>query len=967
MATLEEILRSKMNGRSVTQGWGAVAVISQAALNRSAVDNYVQRFNHRAYMPLVKVSLNDEEEGVQSEVGEIVFGTPLYSFEKAKLSGSVITMTLPIMAGVYSQLVNALGTTETKSSTSIITEGHGFKLWVEVELEVPLGYIDGQTRVIADLQAGFGWRTNIAGKDETSDENRKWADSFKSYYKVADPASRRWMLAKLNCIAYTPYSPASCLVRTQKDPESADGKGALVIFIDLNGVEQAGSPEVLAFPFLVPSDLAVDLSYKYTAALILAQHVALDLGEMPEGLTGNLFFPDNERDALGQGEIKVPHDLAFFGRVVPIENAYYLDSPFRIMIAGGRQKFELRDWKGELVTDANQWDWSALSLESHDPVGSGRIGEDGLYLAPNFTDIGHNWVRVVITAERTINEVVYTATALVLLLFQQLNLAPQLTVLRGRGPAPVFFNFDAPQADDTAWRLMEPTYGTLQTSANQATFILDDHASNKTLVVQELEARNGGDTRQAAAILCNGQQLLAITPNHRSLVKKNTTTSLQRDTTWLNTATPRWKVIAGNGTVSAVGEFTAPADEVPASNIVQCELVHNGVVFCSGYSVLDLSEREDEPTWEALAGFEVHVGTNLPSGNLSSNGYQQLQVTLDVQTQKLNDEYYPLSPAEQDSIRLVAKGESNIPSVFYDFAGIEPADKVKWRTASVRNRFDIALLAPLPLHQETRVEGKTQTTLYLSTRDDSGTEETFHAVLTQDKTGKPFYSYGVTNPNSESIVVAGQPAFLPSIDHYVFPGNILNNESPPTPKRVDGALDNDYHLNTIDAWALRYNGGIEFPARNFVLVHIEPQNSGDAAVLSMLRWESETYGEEIASFTGFVFDNTPLKSINDRMVKLDAALNSVSASQNLTIHAPQHWCSAGEFALTLHRRDDLQFRHKDANPELAHVLDRLQVPFNVRLVDKKGDVHLMTFEFPARSTDDHRNIILVSVRDPDAH
>lgn len=964
MATLAQILRDKMNGKPVTQGWGAVAVLSQAALNRSAVDNYVQRFNHSAYMPLVKVSLNDEEKGVESSVSEIVFGTPLYSFEKAKLSDSVITMTFPIIAGVYSQLRNALGTTETRSSTSIITEGHGIKLWADVELEVPLGYIDGQIRVIADLATGFGWRTNVAGPDETSDENKLWADSFKNYYKIADPARRRWMLAKLNCIAYTLYSPASCLVRTQRDPDNADGKGALVIFINLSGVKEAGSPEVMSFPYLVPSDIAIDQHYKYTAALILAQEVSVGLGEMPEGLTSNLFFPDNRRDALGQGEIKVPHDLAFFGRVVPIENAYYLDPPFKIMISGNRQKFDLKDWKGELVEDANRWDWNALSLESHDPAGSGRIDDNGLYIAPNLTVIGHNWVRVVITAERTINEVVYTATAMVLLLFQRLNLAPQLTVLQGREPAPVLFSLDAPQATDTSWHLMEPTYGTLRTAENQATFIPDDDATYKTLVVQKLEARNGGDTRQAAAILCKGQQLLAITPNHRSLVKKNTTVPLQSDTTWLNAATPRWKVIAGNGTVSAVGEFTAPDDEVPASNIVQCELVHNGVVFCSGYSVLDLSEREDEPTWQDLAKFEVHVGTSLPGGNLSSNGYQQLQVTLDVQTKKIGDEYYPLSPAEQDSIRLVAQGDSNIPSVFYDFAGIEPADRVKWRTASVRNRFDSAPLAGAPLHQETRIEGKTKTTLFLSTRDASGVQETIHAILTQDKTGKPCYSNAGTNPNSESIVVTGQTAFQPTKAHYAFPGNGENAESPDTPKRVDGELDNDYHLNTIDAWILRYNGGIEFAERDFVLVHIEPKNPGDAAALSMLRWESETYGEEMASFTGFVFDNTPLKSIDARMVKLDAALNSVSPSQNLTIHAPASWCDGGAFALTLHRRDDLEFRHKNSNPELAQVLDQLQAPLDVRLVDAKGDVHLMTFDFPARSTDDHRNLILMAIRRP---
>ena len=71
MATLAEILRDKMNGKPVTQGWGAVAVISQAALNRSAADDYVQRLNHSAYLPLVKVSLNVKKKASKAPLARL--------------------------------------------------------------------------------------------------------------------------------------------------------------------------------------------------------------------------------------------------------------------------------------------------------------------------------------------------------------------------------------------------------------------------------------------------------------------------------------------------------------------------------------------------------------------------------------------------------------------------------------------------------------------------------------------------------------------------------------------------------------------------------------------------------------------------------------------------------------------------------------------------------------------------------
>ncbi|WP_164671510.1 hypothetical protein, partial [Pseudomonas viridiflava] len=89
--------------------------------------------------------------------------------------------------------------------------------------------------------------------------------------------------------------------------------------------------------------------------------------------------------------------------------------------------------------------------------------------------------------------------------------------------------------------------------------------------------------------------------------RKSTPVKLNDDATMLPGFQRRWHVISGAGSVNDQGEFSPPLENTGSNSVVRCEIVHEGMVLACGYSVIEVSDLIDEPTWSELSVFKVVV------------------------------------------------------------------------------------------------------------------------------------------------------------------------------------------------------------------------------------------------------------------------------------------------------------------------------------------------------------------------
>lgn len=180
-----------------------------------------------------------------------------------------------------------------------------------------------------------------------------------------------------------------------------------------------------------------------------------------------------------------------------------------------------------------------------------------------------------------------------------MTVAPRVATFAARTQVqPIVLTASTADASPVTWSLLTPEYGALVQNGNQGWFTPDARARTKGLVVQRVEA-SGGEKRQSSLVLVNAQQQLKIDPPYIPALKNSDNVQLKDDASLLPGVPRRWKVISGGGSVDANGRFTAPAQGATTSSVVQCEIVRNGVVLSSGYSVVDLSELEPEPGWKS--------------------------------------------------------------------------------------------------------------------------------------------------------------------------------------------------------------------------------------------------------------------------------------------------------------------------------------------------------------------------------
>lgn len=979
MASLANIIQ-QMEGKAATNGWGAVVVLSRAALNVALQQDVIDSIGDKSFMPPFKVEAGARENAVDRfEATAIAFGEPQLSFGNPALGAHQVGMTLPIVAGNFVATHQPAGGPVTITGFGSINQAHGKYVKMVGTFTLTVGHVDGQARVILTIaEQEQDMQTNLAG--ENTAVNLELAALFKAKFQEVGSKSR-FTLCKFNCVDYTPLSPIECVLHTQLNPDAGGegspdaGDGALVVFLQLIGKEGNGALPDQQFPYYIPDDKAANGKQLYTTALILARELATGVNEIPPSLAENMFFPTTATYTFWETELHRPHDLACFANLVAGVGAYTLEPAKTDLYLGDTKQFTFKDWQGRVVP-ADKWSVVGLDYVGNDkPEAAGSISAQGLYTtaAPAMKEVNKE---VLATASVTRDSVKYSASALIFVKLERLLVTPELASLPAGANASILFSADAPLPEDTSWQLIGSSYGELVGEGNHARFTPHARDGYKALVVQQLEARNGEHTRQASVLLPNGQPLYAIAPNHATLIKKDTLTPLSHDAEFLTGARRRWTVLSGSGTVDGEGVFKAPADGRPGSTVVQCELLHNGVVFANGYSVLEMSERNAPLKWTALDKFWVRVGLDHPTGRLNTNGYQQLQVTVYVTTAAVGEDadLVPLSVSEQASIRLCL-GTNDIPYVFEDYEGIEPdtvpvedsenAGQV-WRTRREINQF-VRKVSSTSV--EPRADNEITKTFYLQSRETNADEVLITARFQQDGGGW-FRSTDKAEENNDSVEIT--PVRPTSFDRDAYHWPAADNAdrervdidgqpavNPPPDPETD---PDDYNLNTIDYWVLRLNK-VVVGDKKFRIARFIPYGS-ELRTLSMLQWESETYGEEMGSYTGFVFDSPPraFPPVNERKEKFDSALKVISSSLGVGVTTYTTKIDAGTFVIALHRRDDLLYRNEAREgPEVTAALRKLKKPIALRLVDDEGDVHEFVFDFEGTDGKSPRNRLSLKV------
>ncbi|MCI3945049.1 imidazole glycerol phosphate synthase [Pseudomonas syringae] len=955
--SLKGILRRARAG-TVTQGWGAIVAISRSDLNRHIEQQYIERYPRLAFLPLFTGDIGLDEHQVDTlRLTGIELGVPTLSFQATSSRDTSVLVIMNIVAGRYSGLHQPAGSATTVSTSFRIAEPMGFRLTMTAHL-----VSDDSGHVTFDLAKSTGFHCNLAGLDEGV--NQLLADFFARQFSQIAIHRSLFSLVPAVLGQYQAQLAQGFRMLTRSAPGARSpkaknfGDGALLLFMKLRGSAAEGRfPPTRDFVYPIPTVPGSDNQGKYGTVVMLSHEMLL--GRQRVSLPDSIKFAAG--DTFQASEQHALHDRLVFGSM--------LTTPFSVaprlstIQAGQSQRFMLHNPQGQEVPVLS---WKAFSLQSHRPDGHGSISATGVYTAPDPALMGHDALRVVITATYEASGEAVTASALLSVVYESMELAPRVTVVAGGGAALQSVSLRASALDGSPidWGLLGNEYGELSEVEGGALFVPDEKRSGKrALITQQIEAQ-GSESGIATVLIVNGQQMLRIEPAFVPRARRSVPVQLQDDSALLAGLARRWKVVGGAGSVDQQGRFMPPDDPVVTSSVVSCEVIHNGVVLACGYSVIELSEVIDEPRWKELSLFTVTVPggpVQNSQGSLYPNGYQQLRLQVKTQTMPVNNVEYDLSAIELASMRLVDnETHQNLESVSPILEGIPEKGGQAWQTRLEHNRFELASPGAVATDADLNIPNIISQNFYLHSRALVNFEGVFYATF-QDEENKWWTSLDLDDINSKVSIT---PRRLPVFDtaNYTFvPTRVWGGGSNPTPEPpAEGAADDtfDFHPRTIDYWTLSVRNPetqqwVGFETMTFLSAQ------EDVPVTSIILWEAELVDEIMFSWTGYIFDDSA-NTADAEKIRFDEGVRYIGiAPELLDFNVDKSVFEKGKLVISLHRSDDVVF----VDPEVPE-RKRLSGSLAVLLIDHQGNTHKRKISFLPDSIVGRRNRLMHTLYSP---
>ncbi|GFM84571.1 hypothetical protein PSCICN_52630 [Pseudomonas cichorii] len=641
----------------------------------------------------------------------------------------------------------------------------------------------------------------------------------------------------------------------------------------------------------------------------------IDIPEINFFGINHLLFP--EHNALILKEAYLPGDLALFGEVDPSLTSFSLKPLYTTVKTGDSLQFEII----ELLYRARAANitWSVRDIDGS--RSQGAINTGGLYTAPSVGQLEDKTTRNVVTATYTDpeTETTRTASALVVVVASSMAMTPALHAIDLRSPRAVTFKVSTLSGNPVTWAPLPPEQGTLSANGHQATYTPPTTLPSGKFLPVTLEAIDSGTQARCpgTVLLINGVLPMDVRPAFHPGLAPAASLHMSLPGQKDEASSVQWSVATGNGSIDAMGNFKAPDVITQPYTVIQGSYF-DGVGTQSGYGVIHLSEIAPRAKWVRLEYFTIKEQSG--SVKLFANGLEQVKVRVAVKPFDEQDIEVPLTPSELNSMRLIVADTLNeLPYIGEKGIPADAPEGKQWGVNESRNAYLYYPPDPSRTSEPQALDGSGKS-LYIQTR--SPLPLKIAVALTRADQAE-FNSTEQDGSEEKHNIIEITPRTVPSyaIESYEFEH-----------VRVVGEADNDYNLNTIDYYYLRFKQSVQ--NIKFVTVEFE----GPA---SMAQWESRQYAEFMGSYTGYALPGSRTLLFEPLLMltiepELRPSLDVIPGKE-----AP-----LGAVLISLHRRSDFAFNNNSDFDQ----------PMKLRLIDEFGNPHKLTVRFKSPS---NRNELMI--------
>ncbi|EOC9367811.1 hypothetical protein ACJCHP_004516 [Enterobacter asburiae] len=296
-----------MSGKTKTLGWNSIVSYDRSRVNKVLGDEYVLKTGEGNIVD--PMSGPAEVLGGVVEVSNLTLGNPLMSFYDSTLNDSKVNLQMPLMGGSFTTYEGA--DEEQYHVVEYNTIQPGDELFVDmiVSLSNTQGTVNDKGEVLLNLGEAVDWKVNFG---DSEDVENALGIFIQNEYTNAPEENKKYLLGMIDINGDDPLTPVSFAIRTQPEPESDNGGGAVVMFIKTKADESAADPglpiETSDFEYLIPNDVDESGNGLYSGSVligsktlfedILSPHYKYSNGGTVSFLTKNLNGEENSSKML---------------------------------------------------------------------------------------------------------------------------------------------------------------------------------------------------------------------------------------------------------------------------------------------------------------------------------------------------------------------------------------------------------------------------------------------------------------------------------------------------------------------------------------------------------------------------------------------------------------------------------------------------------------------------------------------
>ncbi|PYC11081.1 hypothetical protein DMX06_25780 [Pseudomonas mosselii] len=390
-------------------------------------------------------------------------------------------------------------------------------------------------------------------------------------------------------------------------------------------------------------------------------------------------------------------------------------------------------------------------------------------------------------------------------------------------------------------------------------------------------------------------------------------------------ATVEWSVTRTDGDPAGMGKITNKGLYTSGSAIAGTDTVHAtvkglGSVIAEGASLVH-NRPSEQAAWNTLKNFTVKATAFNGNGSLYPNGYQQLEIEVDVTAENNatigRDELATLqlfSSNHHQGVPRLQPGRDRL-----DEAGVH------WALADAPNKYDPATPQGLAAVNSGQIELEKEK-YFLQSRARPKTNETIYAGF-QDRYGCWYYSSSQQGGDEGVTVTA--------LEHKPESSRIKLEVRQLKPiVKIPTGEDYDFVLNTTDYWTL------ESPDKYFACAVVDGADASTERK-SLVTWENESRLEILASYTGLVFIPHDTRAVQDDMSfdedlpRLHARFETLARDK-----VDKSWLPQSGLVISNYRVDTLPFNQAD-----SQMVNRYKGPLVFKLLDTQGNTTGLKIEY----------------------